>query len=311
VVAADPLVITTASLPSAGVGNPFSVMLAASGGVTPYLWTLTSGTLPKGLLLSGGTIAGTPQQYGPGSSFTLQVSDTETPAQTATVSFTLPVKNTLTITSTTMPTCHAGNQVFGAGAVLWRAGPVHLVFRSKTGYDATLAPGTITVSSGASGTTTITITPVGGYTGTVTFSCGTLPEYVSCTFAPPSLTIAAGSGQVTDTLTINTSASKSAELQLPSRPGGTGISAVAMGMASLCGLLAPWPLLAGCKRHRAVMKRLLPCLLLFLSLGGLAVLSGCGGTSHNDTPPGTYAVPITVKLGSGSSVSASVSITVQ
>ncbi len=77
---------------------------------------------------------------------------------------------------------------------------------------ASVNPGTLTIKSGSSGTLTITLTPAGDYTGTVTFSCGTLPAHVSGSFAPPSIVIAAGSGPVTDTLTVHTDAPQTAML---------------------------------------------------------------------------------------------------
>ena len=56
------LMITTGSLPNGQVNVPYNATLAASGGTTPYTWSLTSGTLPAGLTLnaSTGTISGTP-----------------------------------------------------------------------------------------------------------------------------------------------------------------------------------------------------------------------------------------------------------
>jgi hypothetical protein len=69
---------------------------------------------------------------------------------------------------------------------------------------ANVSPSTLTVAPGSSGTLTVTLTTVGGYTGTVSFSCGSLPAYVGCSFAPPSLTIAAGQTTATDVLTITT-----------------------------------------------------------------------------------------------------------
>jgi hypothetical protein len=78
---------------------------------------------------------------------------------------------------------------------------------------ASVSPGSLTIQAGNSGQLVITITPAGGYTGTINFSCGTLPASVSCAFAPPSLTIAAGSGPVIDTLTVKTSAPLTAMLR--------------------------------------------------------------------------------------------------
>ncbi len=61
--AVQPLVITTTSPLAPGVvGKPYSTTLSATGGVTPYFWSVTSGTLPAGLALNGttGVISGTP-----------------------------------------------------------------------------------------------------------------------------------------------------------------------------------------------------------------------------------------------------------
>ena len=66
---------TAATLDEGSVGSAYSESLAASGGVTPYVWSLTSGTLPPGLNLSaGGAITGTPTITGT-SQFTVKVTD--------------------------------------------------------------------------------------------------------------------------------------------------------------------------------------------------------------------------------------------
>jgi hypothetical protein len=63
---ADPVTITTASpLPSGTVGDAYSETMAAVGGTTPYVWTVSNGSLPPGLSLStGGAITGTPTTAG-------------------------------------------------------------------------------------------------------------------------------------------------------------------------------------------------------------------------------------------------------
>ena len=78
------LSITTTSLPSGNVGNAYSATLTAIGGVYPYTWSVTSGTLPDGLHLnaSTGAITGTPTTVGT-SNFTVQAADSETPPVTA------------------------------------------------------------------------------------------------------------------------------------------------------------------------------------------------------------------------------------
>ena len=92
VTAPPPLTFTPASLPNATVNMTYSSTLTASGGIPPYKWTVTSGTLPPGLMLSAstGVISGTPTQSG-ASSFTVQVQDSETPPVTANASLSIDV----------------------------------------------------------------------------------------------------------------------------------------------------------------------------------------------------------------------------
>jgi hypothetical protein len=78
-----PLKVTTSSVPNAIVGVPYSSTLTATGGSAPYVWTLTSGSLPAGLTLSPhGAITGTPLGQS-GASFIVQVSDSTAPTSLA------------------------------------------------------------------------------------------------------------------------------------------------------------------------------------------------------------------------------------
>ncbi len=88
-----PLVITTAALPSAQLNAPYSATLTATGGTSPYAWSVASGTLPAGLSLatSSGTISGTPSVEMAGTSLIFDVTDSGTPMQTKSVSLPLTV----------------------------------------------------------------------------------------------------------------------------------------------------------------------------------------------------------------------------
>jgi hypothetical protein len=78
------LTVTTTTLPNGTENVSYSQQVAATGGVTPYKWSLASGTLPTGLSLStAGVISGTPTASG-NFSFTVEVADAESPPQTAT-----------------------------------------------------------------------------------------------------------------------------------------------------------------------------------------------------------------------------------
>jgi hypothetical protein len=68
-------ITTTSPLPDAIAGKPYSVQLAASGGVSPYTWGATGGSLPAGISLSSsGMLSGTPTSTG-SFSFTVQATD--------------------------------------------------------------------------------------------------------------------------------------------------------------------------------------------------------------------------------------------
>jgi subtilase family serine protease len=69
---------------TAQVGASYSGSCSASGGIAPYAYSITSGSLPAGLTLnaSTGAITGTPTLQGTGS-FTVTATDSESPAMTA------------------------------------------------------------------------------------------------------------------------------------------------------------------------------------------------------------------------------------
>ena len=74
------------SLPTfAQVTVPYSANCVASGGKAPFTYSISSGTLPPGLSLNSttGIIAGTPTGTG-ASAFAVEVTDSESPAKTAT-----------------------------------------------------------------------------------------------------------------------------------------------------------------------------------------------------------------------------------
>jgi hypothetical protein len=78
-------------LPNPVLNQPYSQQLQAAGGLTPYTYSMTSGTLPAGLSLnSDGTISGTPTAVG-ASVFTVQVEDTESKPQKASATYILIV----------------------------------------------------------------------------------------------------------------------------------------------------------------------------------------------------------------------------
>ncbi len=89
----QPPLIKTTTLPSAVVNASYSTGLSAIQGTPPYNWTISSGSLPAGLLLDSiGVIHGTPTTAGT-SSFTVLLTDSGTAAQTATANLSLKVNS--------------------------------------------------------------------------------------------------------------------------------------------------------------------------------------------------------------------------
>jgi hypothetical protein len=87
----SPLSVSTTSLPNGAQSAAYSQSLAAAGGAAPYSWSLISGTVPSGLILSTiGQISGTPALLGT-SNFTVQVTDSSAPPQTATQALSITV----------------------------------------------------------------------------------------------------------------------------------------------------------------------------------------------------------------------------
>lgn len=104
------LTITTNSpLPSGTVNQPYATAVGGSGGITPYTWSLASGspTLPPDLFLDAttGTITGTPTA--PGTTTPIfRLEDSSSPEQAVQKSLTITITTTpqpLTITTSSLP----------------------------------------------------------------------------------------------------------------------------------------------------------------------------------------------------------------
>ncbi len=86
-------ITTTTPLPPASTTMAYSQTFAATGGVTPYTWSVASGSsLPPGLMLdsSTGALTGTPTTGGT-YNFGITVTDSSTPPASVTATFTLVV----------------------------------------------------------------------------------------------------------------------------------------------------------------------------------------------------------------------------
>src|SRR5258708_3528085 len=106
------LSITTSFLPNGRVSTAYATTaIAATGGTPPYMWSVSTGSLPPGLALgtSTGQVSGTPTQSG-AFTFTIQVIDSGSPAKTATKQYTVTIvpAGALTISTTSLSQANVG-----------------------------------------------------------------------------------------------------------------------------------------------------------------------------------------------------------
>lgn len=109
------LPISPSSLPAATVGTAYSQTVTASGGVAPYTYTITAGSLPTGLSLaaSTGVISGTPTTA---STYSFTVTATDSIANTGARAYSIVVSNAYpTLTSIIASTGASGGTNFTPG----------------------------------------------------------------------------------------------------------------------------------------------------------------------------------------------------
>ena len=151
------------------------------------------------------------------------------------------------------------------------------------------------LTAGSGGTSTITLAPLAGFTGTVTLSAAVTSSPAGAKNLP-SITLASGSvnipgtSSVTTTMTVSTVSNTKAMLSHPKRPGTPWY---ATGGAALACLL-----LFGIPARRRKWQALLGMVVLLASLAGGMIACGSNGTIGNTgTTPGTYVVTVTGTAG--------------
>jgi len=147
-------------------------------------------------------------------------------------------------------------------------------------YSVTDSAAGIAIHYEQTGTVVLTATSVGGYTGTLTASCGTAPPGVLCSFAPSSLVFTGANTTQTMNVTITSTANSSLD---PLRLGNGNSTVLAMMLwlpGSLVGLFG--------LRRRKTFKRWQRASLLVLALCGSLIgpgsLAGCNAQFNVAAP---------------------------
>ena len=126
--------VTTTSLANGTVGTAYSVTLQEGGGVAPFTWSITGGTLPAGLSLnaSTGAITGNPTTAGT-FNITVKVADSGSPQLSSTKQLSIIIAApVLTVTTASLP-----------------AGDVSLAYSSTLTFSGGISPVTWSVTVGA------------------------------------------------------------------------------------------------------------------------------------------------------------------
>lgn len=224
-------------------------------------------------------------------------------SQPAAISGTTPVTSTLTLDTASATTAGAYTAtVTGTSGALSATTTVALTVNAapvNAGFALSGTPISIAAGVG-SGTATITVTPSGGFHGTVAIACAVTSSPTGAT-DPPTCSATqpdaiTGTGTVSSTLTVQTTGASTSALQDPFQRLFT------LGKG---GTLAAFVLLCLPLRRRKWQAML--GLILFLVIG--SVIIGCGG-SPTTTTQGSYTITVTGTSGS-TTATTTVAITVQ
>jgi hypothetical protein len=190
------ITLNPATLPNGTAGSSYNQTVTASGGTSPYSFTVSEGSLPSGLMLAvGGALTGTPNATG-SSSFTLKATDANGCMGT--------LAYTLTITSAnTAPT-------ISAVAVSRQQGSAasNSTIANVTDPDQALNTLAVTVNGGASATVNgvtvsgISVDASGVVTASVVAACAA--TNASFTLTVTDASSATNSAMLTVTVTANT-----------------------------------------------------------------------------------------------------------
>lgn len=99
--------ITTTSLPAGNYGSPYTATVNAQGGVAPFTWTISAGSLTPGLALGTSTtnsvkISGTPTAQS-NSTFTIEITDSTGATATQALTIAIGAPLPLAVSTTSLP----------------------------------------------------------------------------------------------------------------------------------------------------------------------------------------------------------------
>lgn len=182
--------------------------------------------------------------------------------------------------------------------------PVAAATGSTPDFSVSVAPGTLTLKQGQSGSVTASIAPVNASSLTapmfVTLSCAGLPDQATCNFTPENIQILPGATTATpSTMVLTTVASNTLSEAAPRSTHGVEWALLLPGALGLAGV-------AFGARRRMWLRRL--SLLGLVALVTMLGTTACnplysyknhGPTPNRPTPTGTYTLQVTAQSSNG------------
>ena len=193
--------------------NSVSVLINTSGAPAP---TYTLSASPSSVTVTQGSTGSSTITVSPLNGFTSSVtlSASGLPSGVTAAFSPNPTTTTSTLTLTANPTATTGTvtvTITGtSGTLPPKTTALTLTVNAQVAPDYTLSasPSSVTVTQGSTGTSTITVSPLNGFTGSVNLSTSILPSGVTVAFNPnpttttSTLTLAASSTAATGTVTL-------------------------------------------------------------------------------------------------------------
>jgi hypothetical protein len=184
--------------------------------------------------------------------------------------------------------------------------PVHAVSGSTPDFSISVAPATVSLKQGQSGSATVSVTPVNAASLTapmfVTISCSGLPDQSACTFTPENLEIPVGAtAAINSSLVLSTQATSlaKAEPTVTREAHPIALAVLLPGALVLAGIAF------GARRRRFLSRFVLLGLVAFVSVLGTAACAPLynylnHGPPYNlPTPAGNYNVTISAQSSNG------------
>jgi sugar lactone lactonase YvrE len=271
---ASPVITTTASGSTPPANNPSSTpVLPFAGGVFSGNMTSDANTLGDGTTLGENNVLVGPhvitvvysgdQNYLPSTSVAITVTVVD-------VSSTTPVILPLTPVSPA-PYCDANSTITGSRPA------------DPSTFSVAASSTTVNATAGAPGTTTLTISSLGGWFGSIEFSCPDLPTYTTCSANPGNAIInpsTPGQTLLPTQVVLTVTTDVPPYVPTATQSGFFWLASILLGLLTI---------LSRRRFRRAAGGLTIAGLALFL-FGGIAGFSGCGSSTTPTvvTPPGSY-----------------------